>query len=186
MRIEQVVKYRKRLLALLCLLHDKTRSKRGFSWTGKLISSLLLTLTHTYPLENKFVNPAAWKSEGLSIILQEELAETEILQSSRNVTTNIGAGSMSLKKSLYARSMYVRSPVDLTLTYTRLPGMFQTTRRLLLHWKSLRKSYSPLLVFWRDFSNRVRFVVLPVVIGHLLSTQTSLVTLSGETISVGE
>lgn len=58
-----VVKYRKRLLALLCLLHDKTRSKRGFSWTGKLISSLLLTLTHTYPLENKFVNPAAWKSE---------------------------------------------------------------------------------------------------------------------------
>ncbi|KAF5337122.1 hypothetical protein D9611_003196 [Ephemerocybe angulata] len=58
-----VVKYRKRLLSILCLLHDKTFAKRGYSWTGKLISSLLLTLTHTYPLENKFVNPAEWTSE---------------------------------------------------------------------------------------------------------------------------
>ncbi|RXW16590.1 hypothetical protein EST38_g9267 [Candolleomyces aberdarensis] len=58
-----IVKYRERLLSIMCLLHDKTFSKRGYSWTGKLLSSLLLTLTHTYPLENKFVNPEDWTSD---------------------------------------------------------------------------------------------------------------------------
>lgn len=28
-----------------------------------MLSSTLLTLTHTYPLENKFVNPEEWASE---------------------------------------------------------------------------------------------------------------------------
>ncbi|KAH9982676.1 hypothetical protein BGW80DRAFT_1433981 [Lactifluus volemus] len=41
-------------IPLLKRLRDKTFSKRGFSWSGKLLSSLLLTLTHTYPLEDKF------------------------------------------------------------------------------------------------------------------------------------
>ncbi|KAJ3973169.1 hypothetical protein EV361DRAFT_980091 [Lentinula raphanica] len=58
-----VVKYRSELLSLLQLLHAKTYSKRGFSWTGKFLSSMLLTLTHTYPYENKFVNPEEWESE---------------------------------------------------------------------------------------------------------------------------
>ncbi|KAJ3990413.1 hypothetical protein F5890DRAFT_1398687 [Lentinula detonsa] len=58
-----VVKYRSELLSLLQLLHVKTYSKRGFSWTGKFLSSMLLTLTHTYPYENKFVNPEEWESE---------------------------------------------------------------------------------------------------------------------------
>ncbi|KAJ4476693.1 hypothetical protein J3R30DRAFT_3704168 [Lentinula aciculospora] len=59
-----VVKYKSELLSLLKLLHSKTFSKRGFSWTGKFLSSMLLTLTHTYPYENKFVNPEEWESEG--------------------------------------------------------------------------------------------------------------------------
>ncbi|EPQ60969.1 hypothetical protein GLOTRDRAFT_135553 [Gloeophyllum trabeum ATCC 11539] len=59
-----VVKYKEELLSLLSLLHDKTLAKRGFSWSGKLLSSILLTLTHTYPLENRFVNPDEWESEG--------------------------------------------------------------------------------------------------------------------------
>ncbi|KAF5384678.1 hypothetical protein D9757_006201 [Collybiopsis confluens] len=58
-----VVRYRDELLSLLKLLHAKTFSKRGFSWTGKFLSSMLLTLTHTYPYENKFVNPEDWESE---------------------------------------------------------------------------------------------------------------------------
>ncbi|KAJ4489583.1 hypothetical protein C8J55DRAFT_557490 [Lentinula edodes] len=58
-----VVKYRNELLSLVQLLHAKTYSKRGFSWTGKFLSSMLLTLTHTYPYENKFVNPEEWESE---------------------------------------------------------------------------------------------------------------------------
>ena len=52
-------------MSLIHLLHEKALSKRGYSWTGKLISSLLLTLTHTYPLENKFANPDQWSSEGM-------------------------------------------------------------------------------------------------------------------------
>lgn len=64
LKYSQVLKYKDQMLSLLHLLHEKALSKRGFSWTGKLISSLLLTLTHTYPLENKFANPAEWSSEG--------------------------------------------------------------------------------------------------------------------------
>lgn len=60
----QILKYENELIELIQLLHDKAFSKRGYSWTGKLLSSLLLTLTHTYPLENKFVNPTQWESEG--------------------------------------------------------------------------------------------------------------------------
>jgi proteasome activator subunit 4 len=51
-------------MSLLRLLHEKALSKRGFSWSGKLLSSLLLSLTHTYPLETKFVNPEEWASAG--------------------------------------------------------------------------------------------------------------------------
>ncbi|KAF8203239.1 hypothetical protein BJ912DRAFT_842338 [Pholiota molesta] len=58
-----ILKYEEELMSLLHLLHQKALSKRGYSWTGKLLSSLLLTLTHTYPLENKFVNPKDWNSE---------------------------------------------------------------------------------------------------------------------------
>lgn len=60
----QALKYKDELISLLRLLRDQTFSKRGYSWTGKLLSSLLLTLTHTYPLENKFVNPEEWDSQG--------------------------------------------------------------------------------------------------------------------------
>ena len=60
----QILKHENELIALIKLLHDKSLSKRGYSWTGKLLSSLLLTLTHTYPLEEKFVNPTEWDSEG--------------------------------------------------------------------------------------------------------------------------
>jgi proteasome activator subunit 4 len=58
------LKYKDRLISLLQLLRQKTFSKRGFTWTGRLLSSVLLTLTHTYPTENKFVNPDEWASKG--------------------------------------------------------------------------------------------------------------------------
>ncbi|KAK0473258.1 hypothetical protein IW261DRAFT_1553160 [Armillaria novae-zelandiae] len=58
-----ILKYKDELMSLLQLLHSKTYSKRGYSWLGKMLSSMLLTLTHTYPLENKFVNPDEWKSD---------------------------------------------------------------------------------------------------------------------------
>ncbi|KAI0336090.1 hypothetical protein GY45DRAFT_1316150 [Cubamyces sp. BRFM 1775] len=57
------LKYSDRLISLFKLLNEKTFSKRGYSSSGKLLSSTLLTLSHTYPLENKFVNPDEWDSE---------------------------------------------------------------------------------------------------------------------------
>lgn len=60
----QLLKHKDELMSLLQLLHAKTFSKRGYSWTGKMLSSMLLTLTHTYPLENKFANPSEWQSDG--------------------------------------------------------------------------------------------------------------------------
>ncbi|KAI0076264.1 hypothetical protein K474DRAFT_1757648 [Panus rudis PR-1116 ss-1] len=57
------LKYKEELISLFKLLHKKTFAKRGYSSSGKLLSSTLLTLTHTYPLENKFVNPDEWQSE---------------------------------------------------------------------------------------------------------------------------
>ncbi|KAM6497955.1 hypothetical protein JOM56_005903 [Amanita muscaria] len=57
-----LLKYEDEFMSLLHLLHEKTLSKRGFSWSGKVLSSMLLTLTHTYPLENRFVNPDEWDS----------------------------------------------------------------------------------------------------------------------------
>ncbi|KAH7914507.1 hypothetical protein BJ138DRAFT_1143879 [Hygrophoropsis aurantiaca] len=58
-----LLQYKAQLLSLFRLLLDKTLSKRGFSWSAMLLSSTLCTLTHTYPVENKFVNPSEWKSE---------------------------------------------------------------------------------------------------------------------------
>ncbi|KAH7104159.1 hypothetical protein BKA62DRAFT_635182 [Auriculariales sp. MPI-PUGE-AT-0066] len=58
-----IFKHHKELLNLIKYLHEKTLSKRGYSWTGKLLCSMLLTMTHTYPLENRFVNPDEWASE---------------------------------------------------------------------------------------------------------------------------
>ena len=51
-------------MELFRLLHRKTFSKRGFSRASKLLSTVMLTLTHTYPTENRFVNPPIWSSEG--------------------------------------------------------------------------------------------------------------------------
>ncbi|KAJ7130046.1 hypothetical protein C8R43DRAFT_1025561 [Mycena crocata] len=58
-----VLPYKEEIVSLLKLLHQKSLANRGFSWTGKLLSNVLLTLTHTYPLDNKFVNPDEWNSE---------------------------------------------------------------------------------------------------------------------------
>lgn len=71
-------------MGLLHLLHQKALSKRGFSWTGKLLSSLLLTLTHTYPLENKFVNPEEWNSEGKLLLFFSTCHFDGLLEFTRN------------------------------------------------------------------------------------------------------
>ncbi|KAL1720654.1 hypothetical protein EV715DRAFT_249853, partial [Schizophyllum commune] len=58
-----IVKHRDALLDIVKLLSSRCYSKRAYSWTGKFLTSMLITLSHTYPLENKFVNPDEWNSE---------------------------------------------------------------------------------------------------------------------------
>ncbi|KAJ7666434.1 hypothetical protein B0H17DRAFT_1162542 [Mycena rosella] len=57
-----ILAYKDELVSLLSLLHDKTFSNRGFAWSGKLLCNTLLTMTQTYPLDSKFVNPDEWNS----------------------------------------------------------------------------------------------------------------------------
>lgn len=60
----KVLKYRDELSNILSVLHRKTFAKRGFSYTGKLLYSLLDTMTQYYTLEDRFVNPQEWESSG--------------------------------------------------------------------------------------------------------------------------
>ena len=58
-----ILKYKDQIIPLLQILRRKTYAQRGFTWSGRFLSSLLLTLTHTYPLEDRFMNPEEWVSE---------------------------------------------------------------------------------------------------------------------------
>ncbi|KAF8587302.1 hypothetical protein K439DRAFT_1645895 [Ramaria rubella] len=58
-----LVAHKQQILDLFRLLHRRTFSKRGFSRASKLLSTVMLTLTHTYPTENRFVNPPVWFSD---------------------------------------------------------------------------------------------------------------------------
>ncbi|KAG8915862.1 hypothetical protein FRC00_010753 [Tulasnella sp. 408] len=58
-----VLEYKDDLSSVIDALHRRTFSKRGFSYTGKLLYSLLDTLTQIYTLEDRFVNPDEWDSE---------------------------------------------------------------------------------------------------------------------------
>ncbi|KAF8649879.1 hypothetical protein AX16_005641 [Volvariella volvacea WC 439] len=57
------LQHQESFMSILRLLHDKTFTERGYSWSGRLLSSLLLTLTLVYPLETKLVNPEEWSTE---------------------------------------------------------------------------------------------------------------------------
>ncbi|EJU01100.1 hypothetical protein DACRYDRAFT_22883 [Dacryopinax primogenitus] len=59
---KSLLPYKENLLSLLRLLRDKTYSKHGYTWTGELLSDLLLALSHTYPQNTWFVNRETWES----------------------------------------------------------------------------------------------------------------------------
>lgn len=52
------------MLELVNLLIDKTKSERGYSSAGRLLTRLLHTLSGVYPLNSRFVNTSEWESEG--------------------------------------------------------------------------------------------------------------------------
>lgn len=60
----QLLKYKPQILNLLALLVDKTKSERGYTSTGRLISRVLHTVAGVYPLNSRFVNSDEWTDPG--------------------------------------------------------------------------------------------------------------------------
>jgi proteasome activator subunit 4 len=58
------MKHKAKLLSFLPVLIDNTRSERGYSSVGRLLTRLLHTLIGVYPLNSRFVNTAEWENEG--------------------------------------------------------------------------------------------------------------------------
>ncbi|PSR80951.1 hypothetical protein PHLCEN_2v6586 [Hermanssonia centrifuga] len=55
-----LLKYREQFIELVSLLVDKTKSERGYTGTGRLISRILHTVASVYPINTRFVNTDKW------------------------------------------------------------------------------------------------------------------------------
>ncbi|KIK95621.1 hypothetical protein PAXRUDRAFT_826811 [Paxillus rubicundulus Ve08.2h10] len=55
-----LLKHKETIIQLLTLLLEKTKSERGYSGTGVLVSRVLHTLTTVYPINKYFVNNEHW------------------------------------------------------------------------------------------------------------------------------
>ncbi|KAH9487094.1 Proteasome activator complex subunit 4 [Psilocybe cubensis] len=58
--------HRQQILDLLSLLVEKTKSERGYTGTGRLITRILSTLGSTYPLNARFVNTKEWEDSNFN------------------------------------------------------------------------------------------------------------------------
>lgn len=67
MKFAQLLKYRRQILDLMVLLVDKTKSERGYTSTGRLITRALHTVAETYPTNSRFVNTDEWNDPGTSL-----------------------------------------------------------------------------------------------------------------------
>ncbi|GLB36441.1 putative protein with domain of unknown function (DUF3437) [Lyophyllum shimeji] len=56
-----LLRYKAQILDLLKLLIDKTKSERGYTATGRLVTRALHTLGETYPINSRFVNTEDWE-----------------------------------------------------------------------------------------------------------------------------
>ena len=63
-RSSQLLKYKQQIIRLLALLIDKTKSERGYSGTGHLLTRVLHTLSGVYPINSRFVNGSDWENPG--------------------------------------------------------------------------------------------------------------------------
>ncbi|KAG6817600.1 hypothetical protein H0H87_006228 [Tephrocybe sp. NHM501043] len=55
-----LLKYKQQILGLFVLLVEKTKSERGYTSTGRLITRALHTLAEAYPTNSRFVNTYEW------------------------------------------------------------------------------------------------------------------------------
>ena len=56
----QLLKYKDQIIRCLRLLVEKTKSERGYSSTGRMITRILSTVSSVYPLNSRFVNTEEW------------------------------------------------------------------------------------------------------------------------------
>ncbi|KDR84826.1 hypothetical protein GALMADRAFT_233236 [Galerina marginata CBS 339.88] len=52
--------HKRQIIGLLALLVEKTKSERGYTGTGRLVTRILNTIGGTYPLNTRFVNTKEW------------------------------------------------------------------------------------------------------------------------------
>lgn len=146
----KVLKYKGQFLSLFRLLLNKTFSKRGFSWSGKLVSSALLTLTHVYPLENKFVNPDEWNSEG-TIISGSSYMYWRFPSAEFRKNHHRYWGKLYKPEDIVVNiSSSMREPSSLRI-FSRSPGIVPMTRKLILLSRSSRISSSPQWPCWTNY-----------------------------------
>jgi proteasome activator subunit 4 len=60
----QLMTYREQIIGVLTLLTEKTKSERGYTGTGRLLTRVLHTLAGVYPLNSRFVNSDEWEDPG--------------------------------------------------------------------------------------------------------------------------
>jgi proteasome activator subunit 4 len=63
----QLLTYKQQILKLLKLLVEKTKSERGYTGTGRLITRILNTIGDTYPLKSRFLNTEEWDDPSTSL-----------------------------------------------------------------------------------------------------------------------
>lgn len=61
----EILPYKTELKDIMLLLVDKMYSKRGYQWASRLLYSIILACTNTYPLDDRFVNADEWNSPGM-------------------------------------------------------------------------------------------------------------------------
>lgn len=62
-----LLKYKQEIIDLLLMLMDKTKSERGFSGAGRLMTKIMHTLSEVYPLNSRFVNTGEWEDPEFDI-----------------------------------------------------------------------------------------------------------------------
>ena len=63
----QLLTYKQQILGLLRLLVEKTKSERGYTGTGRLITRILNTIGGTYFLNSRFMNTKEWDDPSKSL-----------------------------------------------------------------------------------------------------------------------
>lgn len=66
--LSQLLTHKEKILGLLKLLVEKTKSERGYTGTGRLITRILNTIGGTYPLNSRFMNTEEWDDPSTSLI----------------------------------------------------------------------------------------------------------------------